>query len=110
MSLKAARYKKNNNKWNMPHHAWNQQAHTFRKFKIRHGIDITYNEYLSLINQIQSRRSTYVQTITKRLKNHVVELRGELFLVGFDKRTKQIATVLPKERLTEVFEKEIELV
>lgn len=102
MSLQAHRYQKKQSRKTITLHARNQQIHTRNRFRRHHGINLSQNEYFFLICQIQSRRSIFIQAITNRLKNHIVELRGELFLIGYDKKTKQIATVLPSERLLEV--------
>lgn len=104
MSLQAKRFKKKQNSNRTALHARNQQHHTYERFWRHYGIKITQNEYFSLIDQIQSRRSIFVRMITKRLKNHIVELRNQIFMVGYDKKTKQIATVLPLERLYELQE------
>lgn len=92
MSLQAKRYKKRKNK---KYYSANQREHTIRRFRERFGINLSRHEYDGLIQQIRERRSLYICRLSNRLKNHFVECRGHLFVVGYDKRTKQIRTVLP---------------
>jgi hypothetical protein len=98
MSKQARRYQKKN-RFNWNRHQWNQQRHTRKRFKQHFGIKLSQTEYFQLVGQIQECRSLYVETITKHIKNHIVEHDKVLYLVGYDKRTKQIATVLPEDRL-----------
>ena len=52
-------------------------------------------DYKNLVNQIHCKQSYFVKMITKRLKNHFVKYQDKFYLVGYDKKTKQICTVLP---------------
>lgn len=82
-----------------------QIYHTRKKFWQRFSIRITPEEQVGLVDQIQNHRSLFICRISKWKSNHVIELRGELYLVGYDRGTKQIATVLPAERLDEIYPK-----
>jgi len=87
----------------MASHAANQKRHAFRRFKTRHDIDLTWPEYNSLIMQIQTGKSLFVGAKSGRVKNHLVVCRGHVFIVGYDKFTKQIRTVLPVKTLSEIY-------
>lgn len=84
-------------------HTQSQINHTKKRFWHRFGIRISWKEQTDLINQIQTRRSMFIGRISKKKTNHLVELRGEVYLVGYDKRTKRISTVLPTKCLREVY-------
>ena len=93
MSLQAKRYKKIQCPINL--HAINQRNHTIRRFKERLDIRLSIQDYKNLVNQIHCKQSYFVKMITKRLKNHFVKYKNKFYLVGYDKKTKQICTVLP---------------
>ncbi len=61
------------------------------------------NSNKNFIRQIQANKSIFIERISKRKTNHLVELNGDFFLVGYDKQTKRIATVLLAKRLEEVY-------
>ena len=79
-------------------HAFQQRAHTIKRFHQRYCIDISDQEYNNLIMQIQTGKSLFVESKSTKVKDHLIQCRGKFFTVGYDKITKQIRTVLPALR------------
>ncbi|WP_300458647.1 hypothetical protein [Desulfobacula sp.] len=80
-----------------------QYLHAKKRFSQRFDIRISKKGYKNLIRQIQTNKSIFIERISNRKTNHLVELDGNPFLVGYDSSTKRIATVLPAKRLEEVY-------
>jgi hypothetical protein len=84
-------------------HAFHQKRHTFRRFLERHNIDLSEYKYANLIWQIQNNKSQPVERKSYRVVDHLVMCEGKPFVVGYDKLTKQIRTVLPAITIEEVY-------
>jgi hypothetical protein len=80
-----------------------QYLHAKKRFSQRFDIRISNKGYKNLVRQIQTNKSIFIERISREKTNHLLELNGDFFLVGYATSTKRIATVLPAKRLEEVY-------
>lgn len=79
--------------------AINQYNHTVRRFKERHGLDITKDQYVSLCAQIRANKARFVSKASNRLSFWWVMFKGNEYPVLYDSNRKTIVTVLQPEWL-----------
>jgi len=75
---------------------WMQQ-HSRQRAWERYGIDLDKSLRRRIIQDIQNGRSTPIKTQSNRVTHHSIEVEGKRVRVVYDKRRKDIVTVLPQK-------------
>lgn len=76
--------------------ARNQARHARERARERYGIELGPHTREVILDAIRSGASTVVARTSRRLVVHEVVVDGDLMRVVYDRRTKELATVLPR--------------
>lgn len=75
----------------------NERIHAKKRAKERFNLDLTSKLRRLIVNKIQNRESTLIEIKSNTRTLHKVKVKGEDYIVVYDKKRQEIVTFLPNE-------------